>query len=101
MNSVEDHIHVLFHLHRTKAVSNVVKEIKQSSSKWLKSKANMQGFAWQGGYAVFSVSESKKPAVVRYIQKQKEHHQRTCFQDELRSLLTLNNVSYDEYYVWE
>ncbi len=102
VNSVEDHIHLLFGLARTVPVSRVVEEVKTSSSKWLKTQPGMGGdFAWQSGYGVFSVSASRVEAVRDYIVKQGEHHGRRSFQEELRALLEKHGVEYDEGYVWD
>lgn len=59
INSVEDHIHLLFDLARTVAVSQAVEDVKKSSSKWIKTQGSeFTGFAWQAGYGAFAVSES-------------------------------------------
>ena len=82
INSVEDHVHVLFELSRTVAVATVAEEIKKASSKWMKTKgAAYAGFAWQAGYGAFAVSEANVPAVRAYIAKQREHHQRHRLED--------------------
>jgi len=102
INSTEDHVHILFELARTIAVSEAVEEVKKSSSKWLKSQgAEFTEFAWQAGYGAFAVSESNVPAVRDYIANQKEHHQNKSFQDEYRSFLKRHGVAYDERYVWD
>jgi putative transposase len=102
INSVEDHIHILFIMSRTASVSRVVEEVKTSSSKWLKSQPGGDAaFAWQSGYGVFSVSASNVPAVRNYIARQPEHHCTRSFQDELRALLERHGVEYDERYVWD
>src|ERR1700687_240152 len=90
-----DHVHVLFSQSRTLAIAKGVEEIKKSSSKWMKGQG-MSSFTWQAGYAVFSVSESQKAAVVRYIQRQEAHHRRVGFQKEIREFLVRHGVSYDE-----
>ena len=95
-----DHVHVLFLQWRTLAIAKVVEEVKKSSSKWMKGQG-VRSFTWQAGYAVFSVSESQKAAVVRYIQRQEAHHRRVGFQDEMREFLVRHGVSYDERYVWD
>ena len=51
-----DHIHALFSLSRTRTIADVVKEVKASSSKWMKSKVGE--FYWQGGYGAFSIGQS-------------------------------------------
>jgi putative transposase len=102
INSVEDHVHILFDLARTVAISTAVEDVKKSSSKWIK---NQNGafaqFAWQAGYGAFSVSESNAQAVRDYISKQQEHHRRTTFQDEYRLFLERHRVVFDERHVWE
>ena len=102
INSVEDHVHILFELAWTKAVSEVVETVKTSSSKWIKTQNNSHaGFAWQAGYGVFSVSESQVAVVRDYIAGQQEHHQRSTFQDEYRRFLERHRVAFDERYVWD
>ena len=102
VNSVEDHIHVLFRLSRTESIARVVEEVKKSSSAWIKTQdACLGGFYWQSGYAVFSVSQSSVPRVKRYIADQEEHHRKLSFQDELRVLLRKHEIEFDERYVWD
>mgnify|MGYP000110677928 CR=1 FL=1 len=102
INSVEDHVHILFELARTVSVSEVVEEVKKSSSKWIKTQGTgIAGFSWQAGYGVFAVSESNIPTVREYIANQQEHHRRKTFQEEYRRLLGKYGVGYDERYVWD
>ena len=102
INSVEDHIHILFSLSKNHAVSKVVEEAKKGSSKWLKTKAAaLTNFHWQNGYGAFSVSQSGVEEVRKYIANQKEHHRKKTFQDEFREFLKRYEVSYDERYVWD
>ncbi len=58
-------------------------------------------FYWQGGYGAFAVSESQCEEVMQYIANQREHHRHVTFQEELRTLLTLNGIEYDERYLWD
>jgi putative transposase len=82
INSVNDHVHLLFELGRTVAVSKVVEDAKKSSSKWIKTQpGGAADFAWQNGYGMFSVSHSNVEAVKDYIANQREHHRRRTFQD--------------------
>ena len=102
INSVDDHVHILFDLARTVAISTVVEDVKKSSSKWIKTQGSeFATFAWQAGYGAFSVSESNAQTVRDYIAKQQEHHRRTTFQDEYRLFLERHRVAFDERYVWE
>ena len=102
MNSVEDHLHVLFNLHRTKALSDVVMELKRGTSKWFKEQGSAyRAFYWQAGFGAFSVSASQTDCVAEYIAKQVEHHKKRSFQDEFRALLRAHEIEFDEKYVWE
>ena len=102
MNSIGDHIHILFRLSRTITISSAVEEVKKLSSKWLKTQSTtLQSFAWQNGYGAFSVSESNVPAVCEYIANQREHHRINTFQDEYRAMLKRHGIQYDERYVWD
>ena len=102
INSVADHVHILFELGRTVAVSDAVEEVKKSSSKWIKTQgANFSRFAWQAGYGAFAVSESNIAAVRKYIADQAEHHRRKSFQEEYRAFLKRHRVTFDENYVWD
>jgi len=97
---IVDHAHTLFALHRTAAIADVVEEVKKGSSKWMKQQG-IARFAWQAGYAAFSVSESQKAAVIRYVERQEEHHKKQTFQEEVRAFLTRHGVGFDEWYVWD
>jgi len=102
INSVEDHVHILFELTRTVSVSQAVEDVKKSSSKWIKTQGiEFTGFAWQAGYAAFAVSESNGQAVRDYIANQREHHRQKSFQEEYRAFLERHHVTYDERYVWD
>ncbi len=101
-NSVKDHVHILFALSKNHSLAHVIGEVKEASSKWIKTQGDWyRDFYWQGGYAAFSVSESKAEVVRQYIQKQPEHHKTVSFQDELRALFEKHGVKHDERYVWD
>ena len=54
INSVEDHIHILFQLTRTVTLAKAVEEVKKSSSKWIKTQSDtLQAFSWQRGMEPF------------------------------------------------
>ena len=102
VGGIENHVHALFALSRNYSTADIVKEIKITSSRWIKEKSPTQKkFHWQSGYGAFSVSQSHLEQVVRYIERQEEHHRRVTFQDEYRALLKRYNVEYDERYVWD
>ena len=102
INSVQDHVHLLFDLSRSVSVSQVVEEIKTSSSKWIKKQGSeFEYFAWQAGYGAFAVSESNVQTVREYIANQTEHHRHKTFQEEYRLFLERHCVMFDERYVWD
>jgi REP element-mobilizing transposase RayT len=81
INSMNDHIHVLFDLSRTLAISQVVQDIKRTSSKWIKTQGpGLSHFAWQAGYGALAVSASHVEQVRQYIANQEEHHRQRTFQ---------------------
>jgi len=97
-----DHVHLLCVLSRANSVAEIVKEVKRGSSLWVKTKnADLQDFAWQSGYGIFSVGFSQIDSVRTYIVGQEEHHRKISFQDEFRTLLRRYEVEFDERYVWD
>ena len=102
INSVEDHVHLLFELARTVSISQAVEDVKKSSSKWIKIQGpTFTNFAWQSGYGAFAVSESNVEAVRKYIAGQREHHRTKTFQEEYRQFLDRHRIAFDEKYVWD
>jgi putative transposase len=94
VGGVADHVHTLLSLSRTVAVAKAVQLLKAGSSKWLKESCQgLSGFAWQEGYAAFSVSTSQRDKVVDYILRQAEHHKRMSFAEEFSKLLRLHGIS--------
>lgn len=102
VGGTEDHVHLAIGLSRTLTVADLVKELKTSSSQWLKTQApTLSTFAWQEGYGAFSVSPSHLEALRGYIEKQEEHHRQRSFQDEYRKLLEAYGIAFNEQYVWD
>lgn len=102
VGGIDDHVHVLARLDRGITVADWVKELKRVSCLWLKKQEGVStGFAWQNGYAAFSVSQSSVKRVIEYIDHQGEHHRKMGFEDELRALLRKHHVEFDEQYVWD
>lgn len=97
-----DHVHVFFELHPTVSVSDVLKNIKSKSSKWINEKRLVDGhFQWQAGYGGFTYSRSQRNDVIQYIMNQKKHHSSKSFKDEYLDLLRKNEIKYDDAYVFE
>ena len=97
-----DHVHLLACLPTSLAVADCLRVVKTNSSRWAKERwPRRRPFAWQGGYGAFSVSQSRREDVVRYIEAQAEHHRRISFQDEFLTLLRNHGVEFDERCVWQ
>jgi putative transposase len=102
VGGVEDHVHVLCRLAKTLCVSDLVRELKRESSKWLKEQSpDLSSFFWKSGYGAFSISPGHVEALTTYIANQDEHHKKENFQDEFRRLLGLYGIDFDERYVWD
>lgn len=101
IGGVEDHVHILFSWRTDEAISTLARNLKANSSKWIHDTfPELQTFAWQEGYAVFSVSESQVKKVKAYIGNQVEHHRVKSFKEELVEFLRAHGVEYDERYLW-
>jgi len=102
IGGTSDHVHALIKLPAELSVADCLRVVKTNSSRWIKEKlANRRTFAWQQGYGAFSVSESSRTAVIRYIQDQERHHQRVSFQDEFTSLLRKHCIEFEEQFLWK
>ena len=95
-------VHILAPLSRKSAIKDVIEEAKTETTKWLKKQSpRLADFHWQGGYGIFSVSESNVEPVKLYIANQEQHHAQMSFQDEYRTLCHRHGVDIDERYVWD
>ncbi|MDJ0842288.1 MAG: IS200/IS605 family transposase [Acidobacteriota bacterium] len=102
IGGVADHVHVLCNQSKNIATKDLVQNLKQDSSKWIKQQwSNLNNFYWQNGYGVFSVSPPHVGKVQQYIINQEEHHRKVDFQGEYRSFLNRYRILYNERYVWD
>ena len=99
VGGVGDHIHILISLKTTHRLSDVMREVKKSSSKWVHETIQYPPFVWQDGYAAFSVGPTTCDTVASYIENQKEHHRRCSFQEELARMLDAAGIIYDPKYL--
>lgn len=100
INGVEDHIHILTHLHPAVSLASLVKDIKVSSSLYIKEHQLFNGFTnWQSGYGAFTYSIKEKNRVINYIKNQEEHHRKKTFREEYIDLLKEHGVDFDEKYL--
>jgi putative transposase len=100
IGGTNDHVHLLIGLRATHQLSNVVKEIKVASSKWIHDEILLKEFAWQTGYGAFTVGISNLEQVRNYILNQENYHQTKNFETEYVEMLKTANVEYDEKYLW-
>jgi putative transposase len=101
INGMPDHIHILVGMRPTQSISDLLQDIKGSSSKWINSKKLVKGkFEWQEGYGVFSYSKTQIKTVALYIENQEQHHNETTFREEYLELLKEFEVEYDEKYIF-
>jgi putative transposase len=97
---VEDHIHILTHIHPTISVAGLVKDIKLATSQMIKNEKLFKGFnGWQKGYGAFTYSFSAKDTLIEYIKNQEIHHRKKTFVEELIEILNENGVEYDPKYL--
>ena len=101
VGGVEDHVHILCRLGKSANVSDLVRDVKRESSKWIKTQSGPNDFGWQEGYGAFSISPGHVEALIEYINNQPEHHRRESFQEEFRRLCDRYGLRIDERYVWE
>ena len=96
IGGIPDHVHLLIRLKPYVPISSMVRFVKANSSRWLKERPDLvRDFAWQTGFAAFSVSESRSGAVRTYIRNQEAHHTQKTFEIELQTLLRRHNVPFD------
>jgi putative transposase len=100
IGGVSDHIHIITHLHPSVALSNLVKDIKLASSKYIKSQNMFPQFtSWQEGYGAFTYSKESLDNLISYVQNQETHHKKVLYIDELKEFLKQHNVEYDKKYL--
>ena len=100
INGVEDHLHILTHLHPSCALADLIKTIKVGSSKHIKEYNLFPKFdGWQEGYGGFTYSFKEKDRLVTYIKNQEEHHKTVSFRDEYIDLLNEHGVEFEEKYL--
>ena len=101
INGVQNHVHILCVMSKNIHLALLTEEIKRHSSRWIKTlDLYYSNFAWQGGYAGFSVSPSVVGKTKRYIENQEEHHRKKTFEEELILFLKEYEIEYDERYLF-
>lgn len=97
INGSTDHLHLLVDIHPTIALSTFVKDLKVSSSIWLKSQPEFRNFeGWAEGFGAFTISHDNRAGIIEYIKNQKEHHKTFSFKDEYRKMLEEFDIEFKE-----
>jgi len=97
-----DHVHILIGLRPSISLSDLVRKIKSSSSKFIHEKYDKnKHFAWQEGYGAFTYSRSQIGRVINYILNQEEHHRKKTFREEYINMLIKSQIDFDEKYLFD
>ena len=101
INGTENHVHILCVMSKNIALAKLTEEVKRNSSRWIKTlDPHYATFAWQGGYAGFSVSQSLHDRTKKYIENQEEHHKKMTYQEEVKLFLDEYGIDYNKDYIW-
>jgi putative transposase len=97
-----DHVHILCAISKNHSLAEIVRELKRSSSKWIKAlETPVKDFQWQSGYGAFSVSLGYLSRVRSYIANQGKHHEKRSFEEEFRDILRRLGIAIDDKYLWD
>lgn len=100
IKAMPDHVHLLVNFHPTQSISNLVKDIKGSTSKWINEQGFIQSrFSWQAGYGAFSCDANKPEVEKKYIENQEEYHRDKTVREEYIEILEREGVDYEEAYL--
>jgi REP element-mobilizing transposase RayT len=100
--AMPDHIHILVGIKPNIAISDLVRDIKAGSSKFINDNRWINGkFNWQEGFGAFSYSRNQIDNVIKYIANQEEHHKKISFKEEYIDFLKTYEIEYDENYLFE
>jgi putative transposase len=102
INNMPDHLHLLVGMRPDSSLSDLVRDIKANSSKFINEQRWVMGrFSWQEGFGAFSYSRSQLGTVIRYIENQQKHHATKSFREEYVALLEKFGVEYDPQYIFK
>jgi REP element-mobilizing transposase RayT len=102
INGHKDHVHLFFELNPNESLSDLMRDLKSSTSKWINDNMFLPGlFQWQNGYGGFSHSKSQRKTVIEYIENQKEHHKKETFRDEYLKILKEFEIDFRDEYLFQ
>lgn len=100
IGGIEDHIHIITHIHPSIALASLVKDLKTSSSDYIKKNNLFDNFSgWQSGYGAFTYSQEAKENLIRYVNNQEIHHRTITFKEEIIDSLNEHHIEFDEQYL--
>jgi REP element-mobilizing transposase RayT len=100
VGGVEDHLHIITHIHPSIAISGLIKDIKVASSLFINSESIFPEFdGWQNGYGAFTNSIKEKDRLIEYVKNQRKHHESKCFRKEFVELLSEHGVQFETTYL--
>ena len=101
IGGMPDHVHLVFGMRPTQALSDLMQDIKGDSSAWVNQQRLVDGrFSWQEGYGAFSYTRSDVPKVIHYVHNQETHHATIPFLDEYRHILDSLGIPFEERYLF-
>ena len=102
INCMPDHAHIFIGIKPNIALSDLVRDIKNNSSKFINDKKWVRGkFHWQEGFGAFSYAHSQMDAIIKYIENQEKHHSKKSFNEEYQEILEKFKVEYDPNYIFD
>ena len=102
INGVADHVHLLLGIKPDLALSDLIRDIKSNSSRFINEKEWIKGkFEWQQGFGAFSLGHSQLTSAINYIDNQKEHHRKSTFRKEYEKFLKMYEVEYKPQYLFD
>lgn len=100
VGGIEDHIHILTHIHPSISLSALVKDIKLGTTDYIKTTKIFPDFSgWQNGYGAFTYAERDKAMLMNYIKNQESHHHKKTFKEEYMNLLEEHQINFEEKYL--
>ncbi|RXM49286.1 IS200/IS605 family transposase [Flavobacterium sp. YO12] len=102
INGMPDHIHILVGIKPNISISDLVRDVKSSSSKFINEQKWINGkFEWQTGFGAFSYGHSQLTSVIKYIENQEEHHKTKTFKEEYIAFLKLFNIDFKNEFIFD
>ncbi len=102
IGGMQDHVHILVSMSPKQSVSDLVRDVKRSTSMWINENRMVVGrFEWQEGFGAFSYGKSQVEKVVNYIRNQEVHHKKKTFREEYTEFLKLFEIEYNERFIFK